>query len=401
MKLLNMQKRTLALIGVVIPLLALFVYVALRSGPLAPVPVTVITIESRSISPALFGIGIVEARYTYRIGPTVAGRIRRVDVNVGDRVKAGQLLGEMDPVDLDDRVISQEAASRRIEASVLAAESQVRDTAARFNYADTQAKRYEKLLQTGSVAEVAAETKQQERLVAEASLATARANLDASRQDLARVRADREGLGKQRANLRLIAPVDGLVITRQADPGTTVVAGQAVIEVIDPKSLWINVRFNQLSSSALLQGLPAGIVLRSKSEESITGRILRVEPLADAVTEETLAKVIFDGLSEPLQTVGELAEVTVMLPPLSAALVVPNAGIQRVDGRIGVWLIDDGGLRFAPVKTGATDLDGMVQAVEGLRTGERVVIYSQRTLSAKSRVKIVDRLPGVSPGVSQ
>ena len=401
MKLLNMQKRTLALIGVVIPLLALFVYVALRSGPLAPVPVTVITIESRSISPALFGIGIVEARYTYRIGPTVAGRIRRVDVNVGDRVKAGQLLGEMDPVDLDDRVISQEAASKRIEASVLAAESQVRDTAARFNYADTQAKRYEKLLQTGSVAEVAAETKQQERLVAEASLATARANLDASRQDLARVRADREGLGKQRANLRLIAPVDGLVITRQADPGTTVVAGQAVIEVIDPKSLWINVRFNQLSSSALLQGLPAGIVLRSKSEESITGRILRVEPLADAVTEETLAKVIFDGLSEPLQTVGELAEVTVMLPPLSAALVVPNAGIQRVDGRIGVWLIDDGGLRFAPVKTGATDLDGMVQAVEGLRTGERVVIYSQRTLSAKSRVKIVDRLPGVSPGVSQ
>ncbi|MEK6760204.1 MAG: efflux RND transporter periplasmic adaptor subunit [Deltaproteobacteria bacterium] len=401
MKLLNMQKRTLALIGVVIPLLALFVYVALRSGPLAPVPVTVITIESRSISPALFGIGIVEARYTYRIGPTVAGRIRRVDVNVGDRVKAGQLLGEMDPVDLDDRVISQEAASKRIEASVLAAESQVRDTAARFNYADTQAKRYEKLLQTGSVAEVAAETKQQERLVAEASLATARANLDASRQDLARVRADREGLGKQRANLRLIAPVDGLVITRQADPGTTVVAGQAVIEVIDPKSLWINVRFNQLSSSALLQGLPAGIVLRSKSEESITGRILRVEPLADAVTEETLAKVIFDGLSEPLQTVGELAEVTVMLPPLSAAMVVPNAGIQRVDGRIGVWLIDDGGLRFAPVKTGATDLDGMVQAVEGLRTGERVVIYSQRTLSAKSRVKIVDRLPGVSPGVSQ
>ena len=131
MKLLNMQKRPLALIGVVIPMLALFVYVALHSGPLSPVPVTVTTVESRSISPALFGIGTVEARYTYRIGPTVAGRIRRVDVNVGDRVRAGQLLGEMDPVDLDDRVISQEAASKRIEASVLAAEAQVRDTAAR------------------------------------------------------------------------------------------------------------------------------------------------------------------------------------------------------------------------------------------------------------------------------
>lgn len=396
MKLLNMQKRTLALIGVVIPLLALFVYVALRSGPLAPVPVTVTRVESRSISPALFGIGTVEARYTYKIGPTVAGRIRRVDVNVGDRVKAGQLLGEMDPVDLDDRVISQEAASKRIEASVLAAEAQVRDTSARFNYADLQAKRYEKLLQTGSVAEVASETRQQERQVAEASLASARANLDAVRQDLARVRADREGLGKQRTNLRLIAPVDGLVVSRQADPGTTVVAGQSVVEVIDPKSLWVNVRFNQLSSSGLFQGLPAAIVLRSKSEESISGRVLRVEPLADAVTEETLAKVTFDALPEPLHTVGELAEVTVALPPLPAAPLVPNAGVQRVDGRIGVWLIDDGGLRFAPIKIGATDLGGMVQVIEGLRTGERVVVYSQRTLTAKSRVKIVDRLPGVS-----
>lgn len=395
MKLLNMQKRTLALIGVVIPLLALFVYVAMRSGPLAPIPVTVARVESRSISPALFGIGTVEARYTYKIGPTVAGRIRRVDVNVGDRVKAGQLLGEMDPVDLDDRVISQEASSKRIEASVLVAEAQVRDSLARFNYADLQAKRYEKLLQTGSVAEVAAETRQQERQVAEASLASARANLDAVRQDLARVRADREGLGKQRTNLRLIAPVDGLVVSRQADPGTTIVAGQSVIEVIDPKSLWVNVRFNQLSSSGLLQGLPAAIVLRSKSEEPTAGRILRVEPLADAVTEETLAKVTFDSLPEPLQTVGELAEVTVALPPTPAAPLVQNSSVQRVDGRIGVWLIDDGGLRFAPIKIGATDLGGMVQVIEGLKTGERVVVYSQRTLTAKSRVKIVDRLPGV------
>lgn len=387
------------MIGVLVPMLALFVYVAMRSGPLAPVPVTVAKVESRSIAPALFGIGTVEARYTYKIGPTVAGRIRRVDVNVG-RVKAGQLLGEMDPVDLDDRVISQEAAFRRIEASVQAAEAQVRDSSARFDYAQTQAKRYERLLQTGSVSETAAETKQQERLVAESGLASARANLDAARQDLSRVRADREGLGKQRANLRLIAPVDGLVVSRQADPGTTIVAGQTVVEVIDPKSLWVNVRFNQLSSSGLFQGLQAGIVLRSDSERSFTGRILRVEPLADAVTEETLAKVTFDSLPESLRTVGELAEVTVALPPLPAASVVPNASIQRVEGRIGVWLIDDNGLRFAPIKTGATDLNGMVQAVDGLKTGERVVVYSQRTLTAKNRVKIVDSLPGVAAGVS-
>ena len=65
MKGLPLQRRTLALIAVIVPLLALFIYVGLRSGPLAPVAVTVANVESRAITPALFGIGTVEARYAW------------------------------------------------------------------------------------------------------------------------------------------------------------------------------------------------------------------------------------------------------------------------------------------------------------------------------------------------
>jgi len=104
-----LQKRTLALLALTLPLAALFAYVALRSGPLAPVPVVLATVEERPLSPALFGIGTIEARYTYRIGPTFAGRVKRLDVHVGDMVKAGQVLGVMDPVDLDERVRASEA----------------------------------------------------------------------------------------------------------------------------------------------------------------------------------------------------------------------------------------------------------------------------------------------------
>ena len=70
---------------------------------------TAATVEARSLAPELFGVGTVESRYTYRIGPTAAGRVRRLLVDVGDRVTAGQVMGEMDPVDLDDRVRAQEA----------------------------------------------------------------------------------------------------------------------------------------------------------------------------------------------------------------------------------------------------------------------------------------------------
>lgn len=382
MKRLPLQGRTLALLTVIVPLLALFVYVALRSGPLAPVAVTVVTVESKEVAPALFGVGTVEARYTYKIGPTFAGRVKRLDVHVGDRVKAGQVLGEMDPVDLDDRVRSQESALKRAEATV-------REAEARQAYAQTQARRYEQLFAVRSTSEEIVTTKRQELQIGDAALS-------AAREDLARTRSDREALVAQRSNLRLIAPVDGVVALRDADPGTTIVAGQSVVEVIDPKSFWINVRFDQIRASGLAAGLPARIALRSRSGQALKGRVLRVEPKADAVTEETLAKVTFDNEPEPLPPVGELAEVTLDLPALPATPVIPNAAVQREGNKLGVWQIVDGDLHFTPVKLGASDLDGRVQVRDGLKNGDQVVMYSEKALTLHSRIHVVKHIPGVS-----
>lgn len=379
---LALQGRTLALLAVIVPLLALFSYVALRSGPLAPVAMTVVTVEAKSISPALFGIGTVEARYTYKIGPTFAGRLQRLDVQVGDRVNGGQVLGEMDPVDLDDRVRSQESAFKRVEAVLR--EAKVRQT-----YAQTQLHRYQQLFAVRSTSEEIVATKRQELQIADAAYS-------AAHEDLARTRSDLAALVAQRANLRLIAPFDGVVAVRDADPGTTIVAGQAVVEVLDPKSLWINTRFDQISASGLAAALPAHIVLRSRSGQALSGRVLRVEPKADAVTEEMLAKVIFETQPEPLPPVGELAEVTVDLPALPAVPVIPNAAVRREGDKMGVWQIVDGNLHFTPVKLGANDLDGRVQIREGLKNGDQVVVYSEKALTTHSRIRMVEHIPGVS-----
>jgi len=380
MKKLRFQHRTLALLAVLVPLLLLFIYVGLRSGPLAPIAVTTATVEARTITPSLFGIGTVEARYTYKIGPTFAGRVKRLDVHVGDPVKAGQMLGEMDPVDLDDRLRAQESAFRRAQAAL-------REAEARQRYAQTQARRYEQLLAVRSASEETVTTKRQELQIAEAGLS-------AAQEELARARADRQGLAAQRNNLRLIAPVDGIVAARDADPGTTIVAGQTVVEVIDPKSLWINVRFDQIRASGLAEGLPARIVLRSRNGQTLHGRVLRIEPKADAVTEETLAKVVFAAMPQPLPPVGELAEVTVDLPPLPSAPTISNAAVRRNGDKLGVWKIIDGDLRFAPIVPGGSDLDGNVQVREGLKNGDRIVTYSEKPLTAKSRIHEVDRIPG-------
>lgn len=382
MKILPIQTRTLALLVVILPLMALFVYVALRSGPLAPIPATVTTVETRVIAPGLFGIGTVEARYTYKIGPTIAGRVIRLDVHVGDRVKAGQLLGEMDPVDLEERIHAQEAALKR-------AKAQLTDARARLSYAQTQASRYEQLLAKRSTSEETAAAKKHELQLAEASLSAAGG-------EVSRIRAELEALAAQRANLKLVAPVDGLVTLREADPGTTVLAGQAVIEMIDPESLWINVRFDQIHARGLTADLPAQIVLRSQAKEIQTGRVLRMEPLADSVTEETLAKVVFDQLPDPLPPLGELAEVTITLPTLPAAPVIPNGAVRHINGRSGVWQVLDGDLRFTPVSLGIADLEGYVQIKEGLKVDDQVVVYSANALHRRSRIHIVDHIPGVT-----
>ncbi|MDP1891798.1 MAG: efflux RND transporter periplasmic adaptor subunit [Gemmatimonadaceae bacterium] len=381
MRRLPLQRQTLILLAVLVPLVLLFVYVTLRSGPLAPVPVTLATVGDTSIAPGVFGIGVVESRYTYKIGPTVPGRLQRLSVDVGDRVRAGQVMGTMDPVDLDDRARAQDATLRRVEAAL-------RDSESRQRFAQTQARRYEQLLIARSTSEEIVAARQQDLQLAEGALS-------AARDELARVNADREALRAQRANLQLVAPVDGLVAARNADPGTTVVAGQSVVELIDPTTLWINVRFDQGSAHGLRAGQPARILLRSRAGQLLNGRVLRVEPKADAVTEETLARVVLDVAPDPLPPVGELAEVTVALAALPRSTVIPNAAVQRVDGKTGVWQVVDGSPQFTAVTLGATDLEGRVQVLSGLRAGDRVVVYSAKVLTSRSRITESNTMPGV------
>lgn len=383
MKFPRLQRRTLMLIAVIVPLLLLFFYVAARSGPLAPTDVTVSTVESRTMAPALFGIGTVQARYTYKIGPTFAGRVKHLDVQVGDAVKAGQVLGEMDAVDLDDRIHAQQAAIKSAEAAL-------KQASAKQDLAQTQSTRYEQLLAVRGISEENASIKRQELAIANAALA-------AAREDAVRLRAELEALRAQRGNLRLVAPVAGLVATRDVDPGTTVVAGQAVVEVIDPGSLWIDTRFDQISADGLAAGLPAKVTLRSRQSQVLAGRVTRIEPRADAVTEETLAKISFDTPPAPLPPLGELAEVTVQLSELPAVPTIPNAALRTLNGQRGVWKLVNGELAFAPLTLGRADLEGNVQVLKGLAAGERVVVYSDKILSAKSRIHIVERLAGVAP----
>lgn len=390
----GIRRWVLGLLG--LGLAAALAFVVMRSGPLAPTLVTVTEAAEGRLTPALFGIGTVEARRSYLIGPTVAGRVRSVAVDVGDRVKAGQLLAEMDPVDLDERTAALDASVARAGSAMAAADAQRRDALARKELAAVNARRYVELGAQNFISAGAVEARLQEQTSANAIVSAADANLAAARQDQQRLAAERAGLRQQRANVRLLAPADGVVSTRDAEPGSTVVAGQAVLRVFDPMSLWIKVRLDQGRSAGLAAGLPAKVTLRSNPGQALAGQVARVEALSDSVTEERIAQVSLDQPPDRL-TVGELAEVTLTLPTTVQTVLLPNAAIKRVQAQTGVWTIENGALRFAPVRLGQTSLDGQVQVLEGIRPGASVVVHSNKNLDAKSRVSVVDTLPGQSP----
>jgi len=384
-------KRNVVLVLVAVTFLAGFGWIVATQGPLAPIKVTLEPAQEIRLERTLFGVATVEARRSHAIGPTLAGRVARVLVDQGDTVKAGQLLAEMEPVDLDARLAAGTAAAASAAQRVQSAEAALAEAGSRAQLAKNSAERFADLRQKNFVSQEAADAKAHESVAAQSGRSAAAAALAAAKEDVRRAQADVAGAGQNRANLRLVSPVDGIVTARLAEPGSTVVAGQAVVQVIDPASLWLRMRIDQGRSSGLAIGLPAAITLRSRPGEQFAGRVERVDWVGDVVTEERIANVVFENAPVGL-AIGELAEVTLRLPAIDKALAVPAAGLQRQGGQSGVWQSIDGRARFRPVTAGALSADGWVEVRQGLAAGDAVIVHSGKLLADGARIKPVGSL---------
>lgn len=384
-------RRTIAVAALALIVIAGFARVVATQGPLAPVKVTVTRVQETAMDLSVFGIGTVEARRSYNIGPTAAGRVAKVLVDHGDSVANGQLLAEMDPVDLDERLLAGHATFERAGQLARAAEASLAEVGSRARVAQANAERYADLRRRNFVSQEAVDARNHEYAAARAGVAAAEAALAAARDETHRAEADRAGTSKARAQLHLVSPVNGIVAARLAEPGTTLVAGQSVLQLVDPASLWVRTRIDQSRSAGLVPGLPVDVALRSRPDRPLQGHIERVELVGDAVTEERIVDVVFENMPAGL-ILGELAEVNIRQPAIDKALAIPAAAIRRVGKAKGVWLLQDGRTAFCAVTTGASTQDGLVQVVSGLAGTDEIVVYSSSALAPGLRVKVVDSL---------
>lgn len=342
------------------------------SEPPAP-PASVKPVFVTTVSPATSGqartfTSVVRARVESDVAFRTGGKVVERLVDVGQSVKAGQLLARLDPADYQ---LAVNAASDQVQAATVDAQQAASDEA-----------RLRRLLVDGSVGAA-----DHERQKARADAAAAR--LDQARRQLELAR-NREGYAT------LVAPYAGVVTAIRFERGQVVPEGQPVVSlahegdnevVVDLPEDWVG-RARSLTATAAPWSDPTAklrLTLRELSPQaSAQGRTYRARYTAAPESRPQVSAL-------PL---GSTVQLTLSAPQAGPATVaLPVSALVKGSGPEGVWALNDkgSGLVFTPVKVVAID-DATVH-VTGLTLGSRVVSVGAQKLDAGTTVRAVERAP--------
>jgi HlyD family secretion protein len=331
------------------------------------------------------GPGTVEARVPVTLSARITATITKLHVDQGDEVKRGQLVATLDDRDLAAKragsVQTQETARR----NVTAAQAAVAKAEAELDLARTKHRRDQDLLRAGYVSQSVMDASAATLRSAEANLENARALLAAREADTGTVAQEAAYATAVLSHTRLTAPIDGIIIERMVETGTTVVAGTPIFRMVDPATLWVAARIDESVVGRVSVGMPASIRLRTG--ETVSGKVARISRQGDAATRELEVNVAFDA-PLPRFAIDQEAEVAIAAGE-ERGLVVPVASLVENAGKQGALVIEDGRARFRPLATGAADGKRIVVR-KGLAAGDVVIADPQR-VKPGSRVKPADR----------
>jgi HlyD family secretion protein len=380
----NSKRAVLTGIGVVIlaiaGALAWMVY-------LRPVRVEVAT-TARDVPVQVFGLGTVEARITSKIGFKVAGVLVDLRADVGDRVAKGAVLARLDDREQNARVARARAATEQTEANLQRATAGLEKAKANLANATSISERRQKLVQSNTASVETAETAKTAQDVAAAEVNLASSDILVARAAIGDAKAQRQ----QEAALLdfhiLTAPYDAVVITRAKELGTALGAGESVLTLIDPGSVWVMSFIDESKAGEISVGAPAEIVLRSRPGQRLGGKVARIEPESDRVNEERRVAIAFDQIPTDFH-LGEQAEVYITTLRLPEALLVPQAAIVGVaKGRGRVWTVENGHLQFRDVTLGHRLLDGRYEISGGVPDKSMVLAKLRNGLRVGRAAKI-------------
>jgi len=337
------------------------------------VDVPVVAVLQGAIPARVVGPGTVQARVPVTLAARVSASVVQVHADVGDAVRAGQPMVTLDDSDLSARraVVGsqQQAMLRNVEGARAAlAKAQTDLTLAR-----ARQQRDAQLLGRGFVSQAVLDASTAAAEGAAAGVDAARAALSAREADVRTLTQEARYADAVLAYTRIVSPMDGVVIQRLVEPGTTVAPGAALLRLVDPTTLWVATRVDESVVHRVEPGQPASIRLRSG--EVIGGKVARIARQSDAATRELDVHVSFDVPPRRF-AIDQEAEVTIAVGEDRGWVLPLTALLRDRTGRQGVLVIEDGRTRFRPVQTTGADARHVLVST-GLEGGEPVVAVAE------------------------
>jgi len=346
----------------------------------APVSVAEHRVETGEIVAEVMGTGTLEAHYKSTVSPRISGRLQEVLADMGDSVKAGQVLARLDDVELKPQVVIAEASVAvakatldRFEADRSQAMAVLEQTTAEYNR--SMALLPKSAISKSDVDKATADWKTAQAGVArtEAALVEARKQLIAAERNL----AFRKALLKDTA---VLAPFDGLIVQRQRDPGDIAVPGSAVLSLISTKELWVTAWVDETEMSRLAVGQSARVVFRSEAHKAYRGEVARLGRQADRETREFPVDVRVLELPKNW-AVGQRAEVYIETGRKSGTVALPTKYILWRDGKPGVLVRQADRAVWRGLTLGLTSRE-LAEVASGLEPGDKVVVPADNKTTA-------------------
>lgn len=236
--------------------------------------------------PPLIGTGTLEAKNIVVIAPKTTAKILLLSVDEGDTIHAGQLLAQLETSEVE-AALNESLAS--IEKSRAQRESQnglISDLQARYELSESNLKRYATLHKEGFVTQVEYDTAIAAQKSAKAQLHSAKQTLALYERDIQKAQASRAVQEAKREDLMLRSSIDGIVLSRNAEAGSTIGAGSTIFRLADPKSVWVKVYIDEAQVHKIALGSKAQVSLRTYPDTLFDAKVIRIGVESDRITEE-------------------------------------------------------------------------------------------------------------------
>lgn len=328
-------------------------------------------VERGDIDVTVLAAGAIEAKQLVSVGARVSGQIETLAVVLGQEVKAGDVIAQIDRQEQENDLLRSKAALAQIDAQLTAKRSGLAK-------AETALARQQQLGESDLVSKEALENAAASVEVLKAELAA----LDAQKSS-AEVNVAQSQLALERATVT--APIDGTVVAIVVEQGQTVSAAQnapTIVKIANLDTMIVKAEISEADVVRVSSGQKASFTILGDPKARFDAVVRDVEPAPQSLaTSDTIAAdkaVYYNGLLEVANQgrklrIGMTAQVSIVLDSAADVLTLPIGAVTREKGESFVQVMQGGEPQKRPVKTGLTD-KVRIQITEGLQEGDEVVI---------------------------